>query len=79
MPTSLSKNDLKNIIMEIMGGAREYSKGGIKPYNSAQDIADSAASTVIDSIPEFPEDALEQLRELLVPAVESMLQHAESR
>ena len=82
MSTSLSKVELKNMIMEIMGGAREYSRHGVKPYESAQDITDAAASIIIDSIPEFPEEdlpaALEQLREFLLPAVESMIQHAES-
>ena len=82
MSDSMSKDELKKLISEIVGtAAREYTRGGaVKPHVSAVDIADSAASVIIDAIPEFPNEdlasALEQLREALLPLIQSMQAHA---
>jgi len=81
MPASFTKDQLKIMISEAMASARSYSPGSVKPANMPEDITDAAVSVIVDNIPEFPEedlqDAIDQLRELLLPAVESMLAHAE--
>jgi len=78
---AITRDELKAMVLEAMEPARAHSFDSVKPVNEAQTIADTAASAVIDNIPNFPaedlQEALEQLQQLLLPVVESMIMHAE--